>query len=72
MRVPGNSQDLEWQRIKHRIDGRMQSRHPKKRAMDTLIIKVCLNASRGRENNLNVPLTPEEVANGDDVIRAYC
>lgn len=39
--------------------------------MDTLIITVCLNASRGPENNPNVPWTPEEVANENDVIRAY-
>ena len=30
--------------------------------MDTIIIKACLNGSRGREQNPNVPWTPEEVA----------
>lgn len=30
--------------------------------MDTIIIKACLNGARGREQNLNVPWTPAEVA----------
>ena len=30
--------------------------------MDTIIIKACLNGSRGRQDNPNVPWTPEEVA----------
>ncbi|HXG20964.1 MAG TPA: 3-keto-5-aminohexanoate cleavage protein [Methylomirabilota bacterium] len=30
--------------------------------MDTIIIKACLNGGRGREQNPNVPWTPEEVA----------
>ena len=30
--------------------------------MDQIIIKACLNGGRGREDNPNVPWTPEEVA----------
>ncbi len=30
--------------------------------LDTIIIKACLNGGRGREDNPNVPWTPEEVA----------
>ncbi|HZA23148.1 MAG TPA: 3-keto-5-aminohexanoate cleavage protein [Dehalococcoidia bacterium] len=37
--------------------------------MDTMIIKACLNGSRGREDNPNVPWTPEEVA--QEAIRCY-
>ena len=37
--------------------------------MDTIIIKGCLNGSRGRENNPNVPWTPEEVA--QEAVRCY-
>ena len=37
--------------------------------MDTIIIKACLNGSRGREDNPNVPWTPEEVA--DEAVRCY-
>jgi 3-keto-5-aminohexanoate cleavage enzyme len=37
--------------------------------MDTIIIKACLNGNRGREDNPNVPWTPEEVA--QEAIRCY-
>jgi 3-keto-5-aminohexanoate cleavage enzyme len=37
--------------------------------MDTIIIKGCLNGGRGREDNPNVPWTPEEVA--DEALRCY-
>ena len=37
--------------------------------MDTIIIKACLNGSRGRQDNPNVPWTPEEVA--EEAIRCY-
>ena len=37
--------------------------------MDTIIIKGCLNGGRGREDNPNVPWTPEEVA--QEAIRCY-
>ena len=37
--------------------------------MDTIIIKGCLNGSRGREQNPNVPWTPEEVA--QEAVRCY-
>ena len=37
--------------------------------MDTIIIKGCLNGSRGREDNPNVPWTPEEVA--QEAVRCY-
>lgn len=37
--------------------------------MDTIIIKGCLNGSRGREHNPNVPWTPEEVA--QEAVRCY-
>lgn len=37
--------------------------------MDALIIKACLNGGRGREDNPNVPWTPQEVA--DEAARAY-
>ena len=30
--------------------------------LDTIIIKACLNGGRGREDNPNIPWTPEEVA----------
>ena len=30
--------------------------------MDTIIIKACLNGTRGREQNPHIPWTPEEVA----------
>ena len=29
--------------------------------MDAIIIKACLNGNRGREDNPNVPWTPQEV-----------
>ena len=35
--------------------------------MDRIIIKACLNGARGREQNTNVPWTPQEVA--DEAIR---
>ena len=35
--------------------------------MDTIIIKACLNGARGREQNINVPWTPQEVA--DEALR---
>ena len=31
-------------------------------SMDRIIIKACLNGGRGREDNPDVPWTPEEVA----------
>ena len=37
--------------------------------MDTIIIKACLNGNRGREENPNVPFTPEEVA--EEALRCY-
>lgn len=37
--------------------------------MDRIIIKACLNGGRGREDNPNVPWTPEEVA--QEAIRCY-
>lgn len=37
--------------------------------MDAIIIKACLNGSRGREDNPNVPWTPEEVA--QEAVRCY-
>ncbi len=37
--------------------------------MDTIIIKACLNGNRGREDNPNVPWTPQEVA--DEAVRCY-
>ena len=37
--------------------------------MDTVIIKGCLNGSRGREDNPNVPWTPQEVA--EEAVRCY-
>ncbi len=37
--------------------------------MDTVIIKACLNGSRGREDNPNVPWTPREIA--DEAVRCY-
>ena len=37
--------------------------------MDTIIIKACLNGGRGREENPNVPWTPEEVA--QEAVRCY-
>ena len=37
--------------------------------MDTIIIKACLNGGRGREDNPNVPWTPEEVA--EEAVRSY-
>jgi len=37
--------------------------------MDTIIIKACLNGSRGRGDNPNVPWTPEEVAR--EAVRCY-
>ena len=37
--------------------------------MDIIIIKACLNGGRGREDNPNVPWTPEEVA--QEAVRCY-
>ncbi len=37
--------------------------------MDTIIIKGCLNGGRGRDQNPNVPWTPEEVA--QEAVRCY-
>ncbi len=37
--------------------------------MNTLIIKACLNGSRGREDNPNVPWTPQGVA--EEAVRCY-
>ncbi len=37
--------------------------------MDTIIIKGCLNGGRGREENPNVPWTPQEVA--DEAVRCF-
>jgi uncharacterized protein (DUF849 family) len=37
--------------------------------MDTIIIKGCLNGNRGREDNPNVPLTPQEVS--QEAVRCY-
>jgi 3-keto-5-aminohexanoate cleavage enzyme len=37
--------------------------------MDTIIIKACLNGSRGRGDNPNVPWMPEEVA--QEAVRCY-
>jgi 3-keto-5-aminohexanoate cleavage enzyme len=37
--------------------------------MDNIIIKACLNGNRGRDDNPNVPFTPEEVA--QEAIRCY-
>ena len=37
--------------------------------MDTIIIKGCLNGGRGREENPNVPWTPQEVA--EEAVRCY-
>ena len=37
--------------------------------MDAIIIKACLNGNRGREDNPNVPWTPQEVA--DEAVRCY-
>ncbi len=37
--------------------------------MDTIIIKACLNGNRGREDNPNVPWTPQEVA--DEAVRCH-
>ena len=37
--------------------------------MDTIIIKACVNGNLGREENTNVPFTPEEVA--EEAIRCY-
>jgi len=37
--------------------------------MDTIIVKACLNGNRGREDNLNVPWTPEEVA--EEAVRCH-
>jgi 3-keto-5-aminohexanoate cleavage enzyme len=37
--------------------------------MDTIIIKGCLNGGRGRQDNPNVPWTPEEVA--QEAVRCY-
>ena len=37
--------------------------------MDSIIIKACLNGNRGREDNPNVPWTPQEVA--DEAVRCY-
>ncbi|PKB63483.1 MAG: hypothetical protein BZY80_06880 [SAR202 cluster bacterium Io17-Chloro-G2] len=37
--------------------------------MDRIIIKACLNGGRGREDNPNVPWTPQEVA--QEAVRCY-
>ena len=37
--------------------------------MDAIIIKACLNGNRGREDNPNVPWTPQEVA--EEAVRCY-
>ncbi len=37
--------------------------------MDTIVIKACLNGDRGREDNPNVPWTPQEVA--EEAVRCY-
>jgi 3-keto-5-aminohexanoate cleavage enzyme len=37
--------------------------------MDTIIIKACLNGGRGREDNPNIPWSPQEVA--QEAVRCY-
>ena len=38
-------------------------------SMDTIVIKACLNGDRGREDNPNVPWTPQEVA--EEAVRCH-
>ena len=40
-----------------------------KARMDTIIIKACLNGNHGRDDNPNVPWTPQEVA--EEAVRCH-